>query len=158
MEKIFSLKELDKLPKITAGDKSTVLVGGCFDLLHIGHLRFLKKAKNLGRHLIILLESDVKVKKLKGKNRPWHCQKERAEMLASLEIVDFIILLENIPQKEDYRKIVLAIHPKIIAVTQKDQNIVIKKEHARFVGADFKIIPLIKTFSTSNIARTIGIE
>lgn len=158
MKKIISLKELSKLAKFTRGDNSVVLVGGCFDILHIGHLRFLKKAKNLGRHLVILLESDEKVKKLKGSSRPWHKQDERAEMLASLEMVDSIILLKNSPQETDYRNIILTVNPQIIAVTQNDRNMQIKKEHTKSVGADFRIIPLIKTYSTSKIAKIIGIE
>ena len=63
-----------------------VLVGGCFDILHLGHVVFLEKAKKEGDVLVVLLESDEKVRFLKGKGRPVHTQSERAEILSALKV------------------------------------------------------------------------
>ena len=65
-----------------------VLVGGVFDIIHYGHVHFLKNAKSLGDHLVVALESDKNVKRLKGEKRPIHNQNQRREMLESLEFVD----------------------------------------------------------------------
>ena len=94
-----------------------VLVGGCFDILHYGHISFLEKAKSLGDCLIVALESDENVKKLKGPGRPIHTQKQRAGMLKELKCVDEVILLPPIP---DYERLVQKIEPDIIAITQGD--------------------------------------
>ncbi|MBI3343244.1 adenylyltransferase/cytidyltransferase family protein, partial [Candidatus Gottesmanbacteria bacterium] len=58
-----------------------ILVGGCFDLLHYGHIRFLEEAKKLGDHLVVALESDENVRRMKGEGRPIHTQAQRKEML-----------------------------------------------------------------------------
>ena len=73
--------------------KITVLAGGCFDVLHPGHIVFLEKAKKAGDYLVVLLESDKKIRKLKGKGRPVHSQKERAEILSALKSVDSVVCL-----------------------------------------------------------------
>jgi D-beta-D-heptose 7-phosphate kinase/D-beta-D-heptose 1-phosphate adenosyltransferase len=105
----------------TKEDKGrVVLTGGCFDILHIGHVRFLSDAKRMGDYLVVLLESDRKVKKLKGKNRPVFVQKERAEMLSALRCVDLIVLLPTIEKESDYLSLVMKIKPDIIAVTENN--------------------------------------
>ena len=73
------------------GGKKTVLVGGCFDILHYGHLRFLSQAKEKGEMLIVALESDTFIRKIKNK-KPIHTQEQRAEILAHLNLVDMIIV------------------------------------------------------------------
>src|SRR3989344_8872455 len=73
--------------------KRIVLVGGCFDILHLGHIKFLESAKKLGDCLFVLLENDESVLRLKGKDRPINNQTERAQDLSSLSIVDYVVLL-----------------------------------------------------------------
>lgn len=114
MARIVNLQEL----KTFLSGKSQgriVLTGGCFDILHIGHVRFLSEAKRMGDYLVVLLESDRKVKKLKGKNRPVFIQKERAEMLAALGSVDLIVLLPMMGNDSDYMNLLMKIKPDIIA-------------------------------------------
>lgn len=78
--------------------KKIVFTNGCFDVLHLGHIRYLKEAKKHGDILVIGLNSDTSVKKLKGKNRPYTPELERAEILAALECVDYItVFSENTP-------------------------------------------------------------
>jgi len=124
-----------------------VLVGGCFDILHYGHISFLEKAKSLGDCLIVALESDENVKKLKGPGRPIHTQKQRAGMLKELKCVDEVILLPPIP---DYERLVQKIEPDIIAITQGDTKNTFRVKTI--------IIPKIKTPSTTQIAKLLKIE
>jgi rfaE bifunctional protein nucleotidyltransferase chain/domain len=100
MARIVDLHELRKsLP--TESKRRIVLTGGCFDILHIGHVRFLSEAKRMGDYLVVLLESDKKVKDLKGKKRPVFIQEERAEMLSALGSVDLVVLLLAMEKETD---------------------------------------------------------
>jgi rfaE bifunctional protein nucleotidyltransferase chain/domain len=157
MGRIVDLQELERfLPGKNKG--KIVLTGGCFDILHIGHVKFLSEAKGAGDYLIILLESDKKVKELKGKNRPVFIQRERAEMLSALGSVDLVVLLPMIEDDGDYLNLAMKIKPDIIAVTEDDPHIEKKRGQAKEVGGELKIIPLTKTFSTSKLAKILGVE
>ncbi len=157
MGKIIDLQELEEF--LSGESKGRiVLTGGCFDILHIGHVRFLSEARGMGDILVVLLESDRKVKELKGKNRPVFIQKERAEMLSALRSVDLIVLLPMMEDDGDYLNLVTKIKPDIIAVTEDDPQIENKRLQAKEVGSELKIIPLIKTFSASKLAEILGME
>ncbi|MBF8435721.1 D-glycero-beta-D-manno-heptose 1-phosphate adenylyltransferase [Halanaerobiaceae bacterium Z-7014] len=88
--KILNLEELEVIVKKLMPDHRIVLTNGCFDLLHTGHVRYLNKASNLGDILIIAVNSDQSVKKLKGGSRPLIPLNERMELLAALEAVDYV--------------------------------------------------------------------
>jgi FAD synthetase len=157
MGRIVDLQKFKKcLPKKDEG--RIVLTGGCFDILHVGHVRFLSEAKRLGDYLVVLLESDKNVKKLKGRQRPIFIQKERAEMLSALGSVDLIVLLPMMENDSDYLNLVTKIKPNIIAVTENDPHIERKRCQAKGVGGELKIIPLAKSFSTSKLAKILGME
>lgn len=160
MEKIITLKQASKIvEKLANKGKTKVLVGGCFDILHLGHLRFLKKAKNQGDVLFVALESDQNVQKLKGKDRPINSQKERAKVLAELCPVDYVILLSPLQDDQDYFSLVEKIQPQIIAVTAKDLQIKNKKKQAQKVGAKVKVVtPLLTTNSTTRLAKILEKE
>lgn len=138
--------------------KKIVLVGGCFDLLHFGHISFLKQAKALGEHLIIALESDENVRRVKGDARPIHTQAQRKEMLESLSFVDEVIALPPMHADRDYYELVQKIKPAVIAVTDGDAAIVKKTEQAKEVGARLVEIPKIHTPSTSQLVKLLGLE
>ncbi len=132
-------------------EKKSVLVGGCFDLIHYGHCRFLKKAKETGEFLIVALESDDFIIKNK-KREPIHTQDERAEILASLVMVDLVIKLPLFSSYDDYSQMVKNIQPKVIAVTAGDPQLKNKKKQAESVGGQLKIVfDLLKKFSTRKI-------
>ena len=82
---------IDIIKKIKAERKKIVFTNGCFDLLHVGHIRYLSQAKKLGDFLIIGLNSDRSVKKLKGKGRPINSFEDRATLLLALNSVDLVI-------------------------------------------------------------------
>ena len=81
--------------KIKSEGKKIVFTNGCFDLLHVGHIKYLSEAKDLGDILIIGLNSDKSVKKLKGNNRPINSFEDRAKLLAALKSVDLVIMFEE---------------------------------------------------------------
>ena len=92
----FLLKDnIDIIKKIKAERKKIVFTNGCFDLLHVGHIRYLSEAKKLGDFLIIGLNSDRSVKKLKGKDRPINSFEDRATLLSALNSVDLVIKFEE---------------------------------------------------------------
>jgi rfaE bifunctional protein nucleotidyltransferase chain/domain len=157
MATIVSLQELKTF--LQREKKGTiVLAGGCFDILHIGHVRFLSEAKKMGDYLVVLLESDQKVRMLKGENRPIFNQEVRAEMLSTLACVDLVVLLPMIENDSDYMNLVMKIRPNIIAVTENDARIEKKKHQAETVGGELRVIPFVKTLSTSALAKIVGVD
>lgn len=137
-------------------NKKIVLVGGCFDIIHVGHIVFLEKAKKLGDTLIVLLESDKNVRETKGKNRPINNQKNRARILSSLKMIDKIVKLPYMKSDQDYLKIIQKIKPDFIAVSGNDKNLDKKKEQAKITGSKIiKVTELIPDQSTSRILKIL---
>ena len=93
------IKTWDEISSIISelknNDKKIVFTNGCFDILHIGHVKYLEKAKNFGDILILGLNSDDSTQRLKGKNRPINTQDDRAYILASLEVVDYVVIFNE---------------------------------------------------------------
>ena len=84
--------------KLQAGGKTVVVTNGCFDILHVGHVRYLQKTKSFADYLIVLLNSDKSVRAIKGEGRPINNEHNRAEILCALSCVDFVVLFdENSP-------------------------------------------------------------
>ena len=75
--------------------KTFVVTNGCFDILHVGHVRYLQKTKTFADKLIVMLNSDVSVKAIKGESRPINCEADRAEILSALSCVDYVVLFEE---------------------------------------------------------------
>jgi rfaE bifunctional protein nucleotidyltransferase chain/domain len=96
MDKLIKETELlDLINKLKIQGKKIVTTNGCFDILHAAHISLLKTAKNEGDLLVVLLNSDISVKKNKGPKRPIISEKERMEMLASIQYVDYIYLFDE---------------------------------------------------------------
>jgi len=147
--KLVPYESIAHLPKMYEGQR-TVLVGGCFDIFHFGHLVFLESAKKAGDVLIILLESDEFIKTSK-KREPVHNQNQRAALLSKLDFVDKIVLLPHI-KGEEYGKIVSTIRPAVIAVTDGDPYIGEKEKQAEKIGGTVQIVaPKVPMLSTSQI-------
>lgn len=140
-----------------SGEK-IVLAGGCFDILHIGHIKFLEAAKKLGDKLFILLESDEKVKKLKGEDRPVFNQKDRAEALSSIVDVDVIVKLPIMRSDEEYKELISGLQPDIVAVTENDTQLENKKIQIEFFGGMLKVIPYVASLSSSRLAEILRKE
>ena len=148
--KIIRYENGSKIKQLTEG-KKTVLVGGCFDILHYGHVRFLSKAKAKGEVLMVALESDEFIMRIK-KKKPIHTQEQRAEILAHLDLVDMIILLPLFGEK-DYFDMVQMIHPNIIALTKGDRRLTEKSKQAQEVDASIVQIDFMKGYSSSYIQQ-----
>lgn len=139
--------------KTALGDKKVVLAGGCFDLIHYGHFTFLQKAKTEGEILVIALEPDEFILQ-KKKRKPVHTQKQRAEILAALEQVDFVLLLPFFKSNEEYHELVKTISPHVIAITEGDTNYDFKKKQAESVQATVKVVSsILPEFSTTQIVH-----
>lgn len=107
------------------GGSKKVLVTGCFDILHLGHIIFLEYAKKQGKVLIVGIGSDKTIRKLKGKNRPILSEKIRARTVAALDIVDFVVINKE-PLKNgniDHTILVSKLKPKIYVVPVTDRNL-----------------------------------
>ncbi|MBI2025967.1 MAG: adenylyltransferase/cytidyltransferase family protein [Candidatus Levybacteria bacterium] len=158
MGKVLSLEKAIKFAqKIKREGKIIVLSGGCFDILHIGHIKFLQNAKKQGDFLFILLESDESVRKLKGNKRPINSQSDRAQILASISFVDFVILLDKVKTDNEYDDLVQNLSPDIIAVTQSDQQTIHAKRQAKKINARvITVMGKIEDQSTTRLAELIS--
>tara|TARA_B110000908_G_C10253639_1_gene453839 strand:- start:1868 stop:2332 length:465 start_codon:yes stop_codon:yes gene_type:complete len=109
MKKIF--KNIDVfVSKIDISDKKVVFTNGCFDILHLGHLRLLKKASQMGDVLVLGLNTDTSIKILKGEERPINNQNYRSEMLEYFDFIDYIILFNN----ETPLELIIKLKPDIL--------------------------------------------
>ncbi|MBF0570381.1 MAG: adenylyltransferase/cytidyltransferase family protein [Candidatus Omnitrophica bacterium] len=147
--KILSLSSLlKKLPVLRRQGNTIAFTNGCFDLMHIGHVKYLEEAGRGNRVLIVGLNSDVSIRHIKGPSRPIVPQKSRAAVLAALESVDFIVIFnEDTPYKT-----IAAIKPDIL-IKGADW------EGKSVVGEDLvkkvQLVKYIKGFSTTNIIEKI---
>lgn len=153
MSKIKELKEL--LPiveKLKKEKKRIVFTNGCFDLLHPGHIRLLRQAKSLGDILIIGLNSDSSVKQIKASSRPIIKQEERAEILAALEMVDYIVFFPE----ADPAKLISAILPDVL-VKGGDwaKEDIIGRQTVEENGGQVYPLPYYGEYSTSRIIDII---
>lgn len=106
LEEVALLRELSQLRK----NKKVVFTNGCFDLLHVGHIRYLQEAKSLGDILVLGLNSDVSVRNLKGESRPIQNELDRGEILAALACVDYVIVFSE----ETPLRLIEAVCPDIL--------------------------------------------
>lgn len=135
--------------------KQIVLVGGCFDILHAGHIAFLKKAKEQGDALLVFIESDTHIKQLKGAHRPVNKQFDRATVLANLALVDYVVMLPEQVDDKTYDDLVIQIKPAIIATTAGDTYRHFKENHAKKVGA--KVVDVIESIENQSTTRILSI-
>ncbi len=150
------LKKLDELIKIVAGlkkeDKKIIFTNGCFDLLHLGHIRYLRKAKKLGGILVIGLNSDKSVSSLKGPNRPLVKEEVRVEILGALEVVDYIVIFNELTPKNLIDKIIPDVLVKGGDWKKKE---VVGRDTVEAHGGEVVIIPEVKGYSTSALINKI---
>ena len=160
MSKIISVKQaIDISKKLRYQQKNIVLVGGCFDILHAGHVAFFENAKKHGDVLFVLLESDETIKKIKGESRPFYKQKDRAYVLSALSVIDYVISLPEMTNDYDYDKLLLKLKPTIIATTKNDPNRKHKERQAAL--AKSKVLDVIQRLpekSTSSLAKILNRE
>ena len=152
--KIHNLDSL--LERITAhqqAGEAIVFTNGCFDLLHIGHTRYLEEAKQLGERLVVGINSDKSVRQLaKGANRPILPENQRAEVIAALGCVDYVILFDE----PDPLNLIKAIQPNVL-VKGGDwtPERIVGKDFVEERGGFVRTIPLVPDISTTTIIQRI---
>jgi D-beta-D-heptose 7-phosphate kinase/D-beta-D-heptose 1-phosphate adenosyltransferase len=153
MKKILSREALkEKIDELRKVGKKIVFTNGCFDILHVGHTQYLRKAKNAGDILILALNSDKSVRSLKGEKRPLIPENERADVVASLESVDFVTIFHELTPLE----LIEYLKPDIlIKGGDWDEEQVVGKDSIKKWGGRVIIIPEIKGSSTTNIIESI---
>jgi rfaE bifunctional protein nucleotidyltransferase chain/domain len=135
-------------------DKTIVFTNGCFDILHTGHVRYLAEAKKLGDLLVVGLNGDASVRELKGEGRPLNSQEDRAEVMAALEAVDYVIIFEE--KRVD--SLLREVRPDVYAkggdytADRLDQGEVAV---LREIGAKIDILPLVPGKSTTKLMESI---
>ncbi|MBI5328617.1 MAG: D-glycero-beta-D-manno-heptose 1-phosphate adenylyltransferase [Deltaproteobacteria bacterium] len=150
--KIVSLSKLQKLIHSIRKNKRIVFTNGCFDIIHAGHVRYLNKSKTLGHILVVGLNSDSSVKKIKGEKRPIVPQKERAEVLSGLEAVDYVVIF-NEPTPI---KLIKAILPDILVKGADWANHeIVGADVVKAAGGKIARVKLVKGRSTTNIIKKI---
>ncbi len=129
-----------------------VLTNGCFDLLHVGHVRTLQAARALGDVLVLALNSDASVRNLKGPDRPVIPAEERAELLSALTSVDYVVVFDE----PDPRKVVLALEPEVL-VKGGDwtPETVIGREEVEARGGRVVVLPDIPGARTSSLIEKV---
>ena len=150
------VKSLDELKSITVqarrNGKTVVFTNGCFDLLHRGHVHVLRKAKALGDILVVAINSDGSVKAIKGPNRPVLSESDRAELVAAMEMVDYVALFDE----PDPYKMIAAIRPNVL-VKGGDwgPEEIVGADIVKQDGGKVAVIPYLKGFSTTEIIERI---
>ena len=146
---IKTFAEIEKLAKdFHKKNKKIVFTNGCFDILHAGHVKYLEVAKSYGDILIVGLNSDNSVKKLKGSNRPINNQDDRAYILASLESVDYVVIFE---EETPYELIKLIIPHTLVKGGDYEGKDVVGQD----ISNELKLVQFVNGKSTTNIIQRI---
>jgi len=149
--KIVDLEELsDRCEKLRAAGKKLVATNGCFDLLHVGHVRYLQAARALGDFLAVGLNGDRSVRELKGSGRPITTERDRAEVLAALQCVDLVSIFPQIRATQFLAAVRPAIYVKggdySSETLDKEERAVLKE-----IGAELRLIRFETGYSTSGL-------
>jgi D-glycero-beta-D-manno-heptose 1-phosphate adenylyltransferase len=153
--KIVELEELShRCAKLRAGGKKIVATNGCFDLLHVGHVRYLQAARALGDFLAVGLNGDRSVRQLKGTGRPITIETDRAEILAALECVDLVTIFPRMRATE----FLVAVRPAVYVkggdygpeTLDEEERAVLKE-----IGAEIRLVPFETGYSTSRLIEQI---
>jgi len=153
MNKILERNALsNQLEELRKKGKKIAFTNGCFDILHVGHVRYLREAKKTADVLVLALNSDSSVRSIKGEKRPLMNENERAEILAALEFVDFITIFEELTPLE----LICCLKPDIlIKGGDWPEEKVVGREEVKKWGGRVAIIPEIEGKSTTNIVEKI---
>ena len=154
-QKILSLPELSRrAEEMRQAGQRLVLTNGCFDLLHVGHVRYLQQARQLGDFLVVAVNGDESVRSLKGAGRPLNSEDDRAEVLAALACVDFVTIFPTVRATEVIETLRPAIYVKGGDYTLESLD---AEEVAalKTVGAEIKTLPLVPGKSTSGLIERI---
>ncbi len=154
LQKILSEREfIEEIKKYRFENKKIVMTNGCFDIIHAGHINYLKEAKKLGDKLVVAVNSDQSIKNLKGEGRPINLFEDRVNVLSAINFVDLIVMFDSDTPEELIKKV----KPDIL-VKGSDYNInqIAGAKYILANGGEVKLIELTKGLSTSNIFNKIN--
>jgi D-beta-D-heptose 7-phosphate kinase/D-beta-D-heptose 1-phosphate adenosyltransferase len=139
--------------RLRAGGKRLVFTNGVFDLLHVGHVRYLAQARALGDALIVAINSDRTVRELKGANRPIFNQAERAEILAALRVVDYVVVFDDVSP----RSLIAELLPDVL-VKGGDYNLdqIHGREEVEAAGGKVISLPFVEGASTTTLIQKMS--
>jgi rfaE bifunctional protein nucleotidyltransferase chain/domain len=134
-----------------AQGKRVVFTNGCYDLLHRGHIRLLEQARSLGDILVLGLNTDASVRRMKGPSRPLLCEQDRSSLAAGLAAVDAVTLFDE----DTPRELIAALLPDILVKGADWSHFIAGREEVEAAGGEVKTIPLELGFSTTNLVEQI---
>jgi D-beta-D-heptose 7-phosphate kinase/D-beta-D-heptose 1-phosphate adenosyltransferase len=151
--KVLMPQELqNKLRSLQKEGKTVVFTNGCFDLLHVGHIRYLQESRRLGDCLVIGLNSDASVRRLKGKQRPLISQEERAHILSALDCVDYLVIFNELTPLNLIRRL----KPDVLVKGgDYKKSEVVGADRVEEYGGRVELIPIVKGRSTSDLVQRI---
>lgn len=131
--------------------KNVVFTNGCYDILHPGHVRTLENARSLGDVLVLALNTDAGVQRLKGPDRPFFCEADRAELVRHLEAVDAVVFFDEPTPRE----LVAELLPDVLVKGADWAGAIAGSEEVRAAGGQVLAVPLEPGFSTTDIAQRV---
>ncbi|MHA6248665.1 D-glycero-beta-D-manno-heptose 1-phosphate adenylyltransferase [Pontibacter sp. CAU 1760] len=152
-DKIFSLPQLlEQIAEWRSQGDKIVFTNGCFDLLHLGHVDYLEKARQLGNKLVLGLNTDASISRIKGPARPLQDEMSRARIMASLLFIDAVVLFDQNTPLE----LIEAVQPDIL-VKGDDYTIenIVGHKVVKARGGKVETVPLVKGYSTTSIIKKI---
>ena len=153
MDKILDRETLrTRLIELRNQGKKIAFTNGCFDILHVGHVRYLREARKTGDVLVLALNSDSSVRAIKGEKRPLVSEQERAEVLAALEFIDFVTIFKELTPLE----LINFLKPDVlIKGGDWPEEKVVGREEVKHWGGRVAIIPEVEGKSTTNVVEKI---
>jgi len=154
-EKIVSVERAAAIAtELRASGRNLVFTNGCFDLLHVGHVRYLAAARALGDALLVAINGDESVLALKGTGRPINRAADRAEVVAALESVDHVVIFQEVRATALLEQVRPAIHVKGGDYTAETLNPE-EKGALEKIGAEIRIVPFQAGYSTSSLLKKL---
>lgn len=150
MGKLVSQEDIVQIVRnLQNSGKTVVTTNGCYDILHVGHVRYLQKTKEIANYSVILLNSDNSVKKVKGENRPINTELDRAEILCALSCVDYVVIFDEKSPCDLLNKIKPNFHTKgadytLDTLPEEERDVIIKN------NIDVRFIEFVAGKSTTN--------
>ena len=145
------LRQLEDLPAILQG-KKIVLANGCFDIIHVGHLRYLRDARALGDTLVVAINSDKSVRLIKDAGRPILQESDRVELVSALRYVDYVVLFDE----PNVSRVLEVLRPAVHAKgTDYTEETVPERDRVRQYGGEIRITGDPKNHSTRDLIRKI---
>jgi rfaE bifunctional protein nucleotidyltransferase chain/domain len=150
--RVYSKQELlDARARWRADGRKVVFTNGCYDLLHPGHVRLLESAKSLGDVLILALNSDESVARMKGPSRPIFAEGERAELSAALAAVDAVVIFD----KDTPRELISEVLPDILVKGADWSHFIAGREEVEAAGGRVLTLPLQPGYSSSHVIEDL---